>query len=306
MAENFRIPSCSGTDELNCFRWMPSSEPVASLQIVHGMTEHILRYSGFAEFLASMGIAMYGHDHMGHGGTSDEKGFFADKDGGRVLIEDAWRVTSRMLEDLPGIPHAIMGHSMGSFVVRRYLTIHGKEVDGAIIMGTGQQSPVSVSAALAIAKTLCLLRGTHYVSRKLNDMVLGSYDKHFEGPDLPSRWLSSNPDTLRAYSEDPLCGFPFTVSAYRDLFTMIRDLGRRKGFDNLPSDLPVLMVSGADDPVGDFGKGVERAADGLRSSGLDPKVILYDGMRHEILNEIGSGRVYEDIRSWILSDVRRS
>ena len=155
--ENFTIASSRGDEELNCYRWMPEGEPVAALQIVHGMTEHILRYSDFAEFLNGRGFAVYGHDHLGHGGTSEEKGFIAEEHGDDMLVADMARVNVRMTEDLPGIPHFVMGHSMGSFVTRRFLTLHGKDVDGAVIMGTGQQAGYQVSLALAIAKLLHML-----------------------------------------------------------------------------------------------------------------------------------------------------
>ena len=147
--ENFTIPSSRGDEELNCYRWMPDVEPIASLQIVHGMTEHILRYDDFACYLNSRGFAVYGHDHLGHGGTSEEKGFIAEEHGDDMLVADMGLVNSRMRSDLPGIPHFVMGHSMGSFVTRRFLTVGGDGIDAAVIMGTGQQAGYQVSLALS-------------------------------------------------------------------------------------------------------------------------------------------------------------
>lgn len=299
--ENFRIPSVNGKDDINGYIWIPSEPPKASLQIVHGMTEHILRYSDFAEYLCSRGIAVYGHDHLGHGGTSEEKGFFAEEDGDRMLVEDAHRVNQKMASDLQGIPHFIMGHSMGSFVTRRFLTIYGKDVDGAIIMGTGNQSSGAVSMGRFLAVLMCKLKSNHYRSKMLNNMVLGNYDKKFTEPDLPNRWLCSDPEALKGYGDDPLCGFTFTVAAYRDLFTLIKGLVKGEGLDNMPKDLPILMVSGQDDPVGDFGKGVEKARKALEDVGLKPELILYPGMRHEILNETDKAKVYSDIGDWLES-----
>ena len=297
--ENFKMASSCGDEELNCYRWMPSGEPVAALQIVHGMTEHILRYSDFAGFLTERGFAVYGHDHLGHGGTSEEKGFIAEEHGDDMLVSDMARVNARMMDDLPGIPHFVMGHSMGSFVTRRFLTGHGDDVDAAVIMGTGQQAGYQVSLALTMAKLLCMVKGNHHKSQMLNDLVFGNYSKRFDTPDLPNRWLAANPEALKAYDADPDCGFQFTDAAYRDLFTMIRRIEKREGFDHIPRNLPVLFVSGQDDPVGDFGKGVDKAANDLRSIGLSPEVRLYSGMRHEILNETDRGQVYEDIASWL-------
>ena len=246
---------------------------------------------------------MYGHDHLGHGGTSEEKGFIAEENGDDMLVSDMGLVNSRMVSDLPGIPHFVMGHSMGSFVTRRFLTVGGRNIDAAVIMGTGQQAGYQVSLALSIAKLLCMVEGRHHRSELLNNLVFGNYDKHFTEPDLPNKWLCSNPDALRAYDADPDCGFRFTDAAYRDLFTMIRRVGKREGFGNIPKDLPVLFVSGQDDPVGDFGKGVERAKAGLEEYGLSPEMRLFPGMRHEILNEKGNAEVYGFIGDWLCEKV---
>ena len=153
--------------------------------------------------------------------------------------------------------------------------------------------------ALTIAKLLCMVKGNHHKSQMLNDLVFGNYSKRFDAPDLPNRWLAANPEALKAYDADPDCGFQFTDAAYRDLFTMIRRIEKKEGFDRIPRNLPVLFVSGQDDPVGDFGKGVNKAADDLRGIGLSPEVRLYPSMRHEILNETDRGQVYEDIASWL-------
>ena len=297
--ENFRIPSSRGDEELNCYRWMPDGHPMAALQVVHGMTEHILRYSDFASYLSSRGFAVYGHDHLGHGGTSEEKGFIAEEHGDDRLVEDMHLVNARMSGDLPGIPHFVMGHSMGSFVTRRFLTLHGGDVDAAVVMGTGQQAGYQVSLALTVAKLLCKAKGNHGRSAMLNNLVFGNYDKKFDSPDLPNRWLCANPESLKAYDADPDCGFRFTNAAYRDLFTMIRRIEREEGFDSIPKDLPVLFVSGQDDPVGDFGKGVEKAKAALEGRGLKPEMILYPGMRHEVLNETDHEKVYSDMLGWL-------
>lgn len=296
--ENFALQSSRGDEELNCYRWVPDGEPKASLQIVHGMTEHILRYDGFAAYLNSRGIVVYGHDHLGHGGTSEEKGFIAEEDGDDMLVADMGLVNARMISDNPGIPHFVMGHSMGSFVTRRFLTVGG-DVDAAVIMGTGQQAGYQVALALAISKLLCMVKGRHHRSRLLNSLVFGSYDRKFDSPDLPNKWLCANPESLRAYDADPDCGFQFTDAAYRDLFTLIRRVEREEGFGNIPKDLPILFVSGQDDPVGDFGKGVEKAKAALEGRGLRPEIRLYPGMRHEILNELDKQKVYSDIAGWL-------
>ena len=306
--ESFTLPSSNGADEVCCFRWMPEGEPVAALQIVHGMTEHILRYSEFAEHMASKGFAVYGHDHAGHGRTSDEKGFFAEEEGWRVLVDDVASVNGvddvasvngRMRSDLPDVPHLIMGHSMGSYVTRMFLKGHSGDVDGAAIMGTGNQAGYQVSAVLMLSRIMCALRGAHGHSGLLDKLVFGTYDKKFDSPDLPNRWLCSDPEALIQYRDDPLCGFSFTCAGYRDLFSLIRPLVGADGPEGIRPDLPVLFVSGEDDPVGGFGKGVRKAAANMMRYVQSVDVILYPGMRHEVLNEIGKEGVMDDISEWM-------
>ena len=189
-------------------------------------------------------------------------------------------------------------------MTRRFLTVGGRNIDAAVIMGTGQQAGYQVSLALSIAKLLCMVKGRHHRSELLNNLVFGNYDKHFTEPDLPNKWLCANPESLRAYDADPDCGFQFTDAAYRDLFTMIRRIEKEEGFGNIPKELPVLFVSGADDPVGDFGKGVGKAKAVLEKHGLKPELVLYPGMRHEILNEADCQQVYSDIACWLESLLR--
>lgn len=184
-------------------------------------------------------------------------------------------------------------------MLRRYLTRYGDHLSGAIIVGTGQQSGAKLAMGKLIARLQMMLHGPRHVVGMLNRMALSDNDKFFDEPDLPNRWLSRDEESVRMYNEDPLCRFEFTASGFRDLFTLIARLRKEEGFENIPKDLPILMLSGADDPVGEFTKGVERAMDGLEKHGLHPILILYEGARHEILNETNRQEVYEDIMMWV-------
>ena len=298
--ENFKLPSTRGDTELNCYRWIPEGRVRATVQLSHGMIEHILRYSDFAEFLNSNGIAVYGHDHLGHGNTTpDDLGFIAETDGDVVIVDDLFEVTKVVESDHPGIPHILLGHSMGSFVARRYITKYGDHLDGAIIVGTGNQSPMSVRFGLFIANYLCRHKGTHYVSPFLNKVILESNDKRFDEPEMRNRWISRDPESVRRYNEDPFCTFRFTSAGFRDLLTMIRRIESGEDFDRIPKGLPIILLSGSDDPIGDFGKGVEKARKALEDAGLRPEMKLYPGARHEILNETNRQEVYSDILAWI-------
>lgn len=298
--ENFKLPSTRGDTELNCYRWIPEGRVRATVQLSHGMIEHILRYSDFAEFLNSNGIAVYGHDHLGHGNTTpDDLGFIAETNGDVVIVDDLFEVTKVVESDHPGIPHILLGHSMGSFVARRYITKYGDHLDGAIIVGTGNQSPMSVRFGLFIANYLCRHKGTHYVSPFLNKVILESNDKRFDEPEMRNRWISRDPESVRRYNEDPFCTFRFTSAGFRDLLTMIRRIESGEDFDRIPKGLPIILLSGSDDPIGDFGKGVEKARKALEDAGLRPEMKLYPGARHEILNETNRQEVYSDILAWI-------
>lgn len=298
--ENFKLPSTRGDTELNCYRWIPEGRVRATVQLSHGMIEHILRYSDFAEFLNSNGIAVYGHDHLGHGNTTpDDLGFIAETDGDVVIVDDLFEVTKVVESEHPDIPHILLGHSMGSFVARRYITKYGDHLDGAIIVGTGNQSPMSVRFGLFIANYLCRHKGTHYVSPFLNKVILESNDKRFDEPEMRNRWISRDPESVRRYNEDPFCTFRFTSAGFRDLLTMIRRIESGEDFDRIPKDLPIILLSGSDDPIGDFGKGVEKARKALEDAGLRPEMKLYPGARHEILNETNRQEVYSDILAWI-------
>lgn len=295
----FSLPSSREGVELHCAEWTAEC-PSATLQISHGMIEHIMRYSGFAEYLRSEGISVFGHDHLGHGKTSpDDLGTMAESDGDEYLVEDLHIVSRYVDERCPGIPHFILGHSMGSFVLRRYLTRYGDGVSGAVIVGTGNQSRISVAVGKSISSLLVRVKGPRYVSPFLNRTVLSVHDSKFRFPDMPNRWISRDEETVRAYNSDPFTTFDFTVSGFRDLFTLIGKVVSGRDAKNIPKDLPVLFVSGADDPIGESGKGVRKAFRNLEKMGLHPEIKLYEGGRHEILNETNRCEVYRDILGWL-------
>lgn len=301
--KEFTIKSSRGDADLHCVAWEVDN-PRATLQISHGMIEHILRYSEFAGYLNSRGISVYGHDHLGHGSTSpDDHGTIAERDGDEHLVEDLHLVTQKVAEECPGVPHILLGHSMGSFIVRRYLTRYGNDIDACIIVGTGNQSAFSVSFAKFLSSVLVKLKGPRYVSTFLNNSVLGWNDRKFDEPDIKNRWLSRDEESVKRYNADPYCSFKFTVSGFRDLFTLIGKVNRREDIENIPKDLPIILFSGADDPVGEFGKGVMKAKAGLEKAGLRPDIKMYEGARHEIFNETNKAEVYSDVADWIDSKI---
>jgi len=288
---------------LHVVRWEPCGEVRAVLQIVHGMVEHIERYAPFAEYLCSNGVAVVGHDHPGHGRTAADKeslGFIERKGGDRLLVECAYRVTEWIRESFGGKPNFILGHSMGSFVVRRYMTEHSGAVCGAVVMGTGTPPVPILSAGRAMAGAIGKIFGKHHRSPFLKSISFAGYNSRFPKEEGANAWLSSDAREVKKYNDDPLCGYTFTASAFGVLYDLLYYVARLENSENIRKDLPVLIVSGEDDPVGDYGKAPMALSESFKSLGLsDCEYILYSGARHEILNEKCNSCVREDVLSWI-------
>jgi alpha-beta hydrolase superfamily lysophospholipase len=305
--EDIRLPSKAAGRTIHTVIWEPEEEPRAVLQIAHGMGEYIGRYEPFAVFLCGRGIAVVGHDHLGHGESirvEDDRGFFADENGDAVVIQDMKTVTLEAKRRYPGLPVFLLGHSMGSFFARRYLAAAGGELAGAIVAGTGWV-PVSVaSVGLRIARTVCRTKGDRSLSPTLDHLVLGGSMKAFPAEGRMA-WLSTDPATTAAYEADPLCGIPFTAGAYRDFFAVMKSVARGEDFDGIRRTLPILIVSGERDPVG--GKqAVEKVAALYRKLDFaDVTEKVFPGDRHEILNEKDRAEVYRFLAEWIEKRIRK-
>lgn len=280
------------------------SSPRGIVQIVHGMTEYVGRYDAFARFLASEGYVVCGHDHIGHGKSvsdSADWGHMPVEGGREALVEDVGQLRSLVSARYArSVPYFIFGHSMGSLILRNYLAGHGEGLAGAVICGTANK-PVAVSRlGNFLARYLAKRKGERYVSSFLHSMADGAYSKAIPNPRTPFDWLSVNEANVDAFIADEACGFPFTVGAYAALTSLSADAARVDLAVRVPHDLPLLFIAGENDPVGASGKGVYAAADVMRMAGVSSiDVILYEGMRHEILNEAESGKVYADVLAWL-------
>ena len=301
--EEFIFPSSTGKNTIHCLKCVPDGAPRAVVQIEHGIAEHIDRYRDFMAFLAGNGFVAVGDDHLGHGKTisaPSEQGFFAEENGWEIVVADMDRLHDLMAEQYPGLPYVIFGHSMGSFLARTYLIEHPDKYDAAIISGTGQQSPLLVNSGYAMAKFFVKKDGPHAIGTKLNDIAFGSYNKGFDSVRTAFDWLSRDPAVVDKYIADPLCGFVATVSLFRDMMGGIKFIGAQKNIDRMNKDKPVYFMSGAADPVGDNGKGVEKAYKAFCKAGLrDVMIRLYPEGRHEMLNEINKAQVCQDILNWL-------
>ncbi|MBP5225321.1 MAG: lysophospholipase [Lachnospiraceae bacterium] len=302
--EEFYRLSSDGVTQLHGFTWSPEGEVRAVLQLVHGMVEYIDRYDAFAAYLADRGIACIGHDHLGHGkSVTDETklGHFADNDGDKYVIEDMHRITEDAKERFPGKKVFVLGHSMGSFLLRKYITLYSGEIDGAIVMGTGYIPAVLAGTGKTLSGLTKALKGAYHRSKLLTGLALGSNNKPFEPARTPNDWLSRNEENVDRYNADPLCGYMFTAASYVSFFTVIESLARKEGFDRIRKDLPVLITSGENDPVG--GKAAcPQVLQEFEALGMtDVTMKLYPEDRHEILNEVDRDEVYENIEKWLES-----
>ncbi len=300
MKETFYLNSSDKKNDLHCILWKPEGEVSAVLQIIHGMKEYIDRYDGLAGFLNDNGIAVIGCDHLGHGQTVPDQeslGFFAEKGGKGYLLQDQHLVSEKAGELFPKAPLFVLGHSMGSFILRRYITIWGGEIDGAIIMGTGTEPFIKCSMGKFLTYILMKIKGPKYRSKFIFSLADGNYSKAFEGG---VTWLSKNEENVKKYMADPFCTYQFTLGAYHTLFSLMEDMALRKNDRRIPKDLPVLFLSGMDDIVGAYTKGVLKAYNEYVSLGLlDVNVKFYSGDRHEILNEDDRDVVYRDVQAFI-------
>lgn len=281
----------------------PDAEPKAIIQILHGMAEHIERYDEFARFLVQRGFAVVGQDHIGHGKSvtdGEQYGHMPIKNGIDILIANTQTLRERAQRRFGAeLPYFIFGHSMGSYLARCYLARHGEGLAGAVLCGTGMPAPVVSKAGNLLCHAIAALRGETYRSKLVDKLAAGGFADSIEGAESPEDWLSYDKENVRRYQQDELCGFMFSVGGYAAVTGMAHDSSTRACVASYPKDLPLFYIAGAEDPVGDCGKGVERAAQLARSAGVrDVSVKLYPHMRHEILNEADRLQVMTDVADW--------
>lgn len=306
--EEFYFDSRDGINRIHAVRYSPDQgEITCIIQIVHGMAEYVERYEEFALFLTGRGIVVTGEDHLGHGRSVEEGGtygYFCRQDAATVVVRDVHRLKKMTQELYPSVPYVILGHSMGSFILRNYMCRYGSGISGAIIVGTGMQSGVQIRLGKLVAGVQKIFCGDRHVSRLLDKLAFSSYNKKVVNPATKFDWLSRNAENVQKYIDDPLCGFVFTVNGFRTSFELISRIQKRENLKKIPKDLPILMVSGADDPVGDYGAGVHRAYESMRDVGInDITLKLYDRDRHELLNETDRAAVMQDVYDWLKSTV---
>lgn len=302
-----KIASTDSKNNLNVIIWETEKEPIGVLQIVHGMAEYIDRYDNFAKYMTEQGFNVIGHDHLGHGhSVSDEHdyGFFAEENGDKIIIEDMHSVTQYAREKWEELPNFILGHSMGSFCLRQYLTKYSNDVFGAIIMGTGWIPSAAALLGKTIATNTCKSKGSHTVNPLLIKLTLEPYNKPFAPARTNCDWLSRDEKQVDLYVNDKLCGFDFTAGAYKDFFTILEKIAKNRQLIGMRKSLPILITSGSVDPVGGK-KACEKLNAQYKRCGIDDVTLkLWENDRHEILNELDKSDVYDYIYNWLKSKIQ--
>ncbi len=305
MSEDGFFIEAEDKERIYVYRWLPGKmKPLKCIiQIAHGMAEHAGRYREFAAYLNSLGIGVYANDHRGHGKTADKLenvGYFADKNGWGLVVNDMLKLTKRIRNTHDSIPVFLFGQSMGSFLVRDYISRPEAEISGAILAGTAGPPGLQGHIAVLAAKLRCLVNGNKNPDKFLDKLVFGSYNRGINNPSTKFDWLSRDGQVVNNYVMDEFCGGVFTSRFFVDLFSGLMKISNRLSIDSIPSDLPLLFISGDQDPLSENLKGVKRLLKALKKSGKRTvEYKFYKNGRHEMLNEVNKTEVFTDISEWI-------
>lgn len=283
--------------------FVPDGEIKAAVQVVHGMTEHIDRYEPLMTLLAENGFLTFGHNHLGHKGTADdsELGFIAAKGGDELLVKDVISFSDAVCAEYGINKRFLFGHSMGSFVVRLAAEKMKDKLSALVVCGTGGPVPAA-PAGLALCAFIKRAKGEKYISKTAYKIAFSEYSKGF-GESDENCWLSADIKNREIYKKDKYCTFKFTVSALYDLVKLSYRANSNSWFENISKSLPIYLISGSEDPVGDHGKGVKAVYKKLKQKGANVAMKLYDGMRHEILNDIKKEETKKDILNFFNDNI---
>lgn len=297
----FKYPSDDGIHSCQAYKWENSDIPVRGiLQIAHGMQEHMSRYDEFAEFLCNNGFMVVGNDHLGHGYTvknKSELGFFCPKDADEHIVEDLQGLKTIIAKDHPGIPYFLFGHSMGSFIARKYIVRHPDELSGVILSGTCKRSPIQTGAGIIISKVFGLFSKGHNESKFIDKLSFGGFNKKGKPK---NEWVMRNKEKLAIYNADPLCMFKFKTNGYTALFSILHFVNKKKNIESIPKNLPIFLISGEKDPVGSYGREPRNLFNCYKKAGIrDVSLKIYKGFHHEVISDIEREKTFKDILTWM-------
>ena len=296
---DFFFTSTTGDCEIHATRY-EGVDKKAIFQITHGMAEYIDRYEDFIETLVEDGFVVYAHDHIGHGKSINDNyplGYFGQDNGaGNIFVKDCKKLTDIAKQENPGLPVFFFGHSMGSFVARKYISLYGEDLAGAVICGTGGPNPAA-GIAIALANAFIKIKGAKAPGTVINNVAFGSYNNKTDkrtGFD----WLTNKESIVDKYIADPLCGFCFSYQGFKDMLQMLKYINSKPCYNQTPANLPIFLIAGEQDPVGSYGKGVETVATEYKKGHNNVTLKLYPNDRHELLNELDKETVKADVINW--------
>ncbi|MBP3918683.1 MAG: alpha/beta fold hydrolase [Clostridia bacterium] len=289
----------------------------AVIQFVHGMDEHFGRYREFAEFLCARGVALCGEDHRGHGrstvcssaGNPIFGSFSANENGWNLVLSDLWKLRRALKRHFPNVPYLLLGHSMGSFLVRSMLAakeLPGWEMlaDGMILSGTAYHEAAVLEAGRALVKRFIQKKGREAPFSLAVNSSAFLYNLRIHNPKTPIDWVAADPKTVQKHLDDPFCGHTPTAGLFDDMLGGLMAVCAGTLVRRIPVPMPTLFIAGKCDPVGDFGAGVRKTAALFRVCGCPSVTVkLYPDARHEVLLETCRQTVYEDVDAWICDAV---
>lgn len=306
MKKDVYVLDSFGELSIHGYKWTPDNPdtPVkAALLISHGMAETIERYERFASYLCEAGIAVYGHSHRGHGktaGSVDNLGVLGDK-GWLKMKSDLKQALDLLKADYPNVPTVILGHSMGSFLLRDFLLDYSADLDGAIISGTGFMAKPLIKLGATVSGWVVSAKGPRFRSKFIDRLSFGNFNKRIKPQLTAFDWLSRDRDEVEKYIEDPYCGAMHSASFFNDFLSNMCRVLYQPTFVNKKEQLSLFIFSGSEDPVGEYGKGVLKTKSYYETNGFKVNYQLYDGGRHEMLNETNRDEVFHDVLKFVES-----
>ncbi|MFX3674019.1 MAG: alpha/beta fold hydrolase [Paenisporosarcina sp.] len=303
MKKTIHYVTMSDGQEIYTVVYAPEQDVRGHVHILHGMAEHIGRYEEFASFLTENGYLVSGHDHRGHGQTGQKQeqfGFFTEKGGFERVTEDVREILQAVRINIELPPPILFTHSMGTFIGRRYIQKYGHSISKIVLSGTrGPLSPVD-KAGKWIAIGFAMFQGKKAENHVLNKMSFEKFNSAVSHPGTKFDWLSTDPKQVKNYIDDPLCGFIASNQFFVDLIDGLTKVNDMKEMKQIPKDLPILLISGALDPVGKMGKDLWTVAEQYKKLGVqDVKVVIMEGKRHELLNEVDNKEIYKKVLTWM-------
>lgn len=300
----FYYPSVDGKTQIHAVEWKPETEIKGVIQIAHGVTEYILRYENFAEFFTQKGFVVVGNDHLGHGQSIAPNGkpmYFGPNGSWNFVVKDIDTCKQMTKKKYPNVPYMILGFSLGSFLVRTYLIDYAQEpLDGAIIMGTGYIPNFKIAIAKMMANKEAKKVGEENTSPVIKSLTFETYNKLFKPNRTAFDWLCSNEEALDEYIKDPLRGENYSAGLFREMLTGMQYTAELKNIQKMNKKIPIFLLSGDKDPVGEFGKGVIKTHEIFKKAGIeDVEIKLYPNLRHDILHEKCKDTIYNDIYLWL-------